>query len=405
MTEQQRVDAAIALEEQHAAHNYHPLEVVVSHGDGAWVTDIAGRRYLDCLAAYSAVNFGHGNPVLVAAAKAQLDRITLTSRAFHNDQLGPFVAALAALAGKEMVLPMNTGAEAVESAIKVARAWGYRVKGVPPDRAKIIVADGNFHGRTTTIVSFSSDPDARNDFGPFTPGFVSVPVRRCRGARGGDRREHRRRAARADPGRGGHHRSPGRLSSRRSRDHRAAQRAVHRRRDPVGSRTHRRDVPVRQRGRRPRPVPARQGARRRHRARERRRRRRGCARRAAARASTARPSVGIRSRPRSDSRSSGCCRPANTRSAPACSATACTPAFAGWSAAGLSRSAGPACGPASTSIRRWHRASRLRAAARARRPREGHPRQHHPSRAAARGRAEDLDWAVDQLEPCSSTRG
>jgi len=169
------VAAAIALEEQHAAHNYHPLEVVVSHGEGAWVTDITGRRYLDCLAAYSAVNFGHGHPVLVDAARAQLDRITLTSRAFHNDQLGPFVAALAALAGKDMVLPMNTGAEAVESGIKVARAWGYRVKGVPANRANIIVADGNFHGRTTTIISFSSDPDACNDFGPFTPGFVSVP--------------------------------------------------------------------------------------------------------------------------------------------------------------------------------------------------------------------------------------
>ena len=169
------VAAAIALEEEHAAHNYHPLEVVVSHGEGAWVTDITGRRYLDCLAAYSAINFGHGHPVLVEAAKAQLDRITLTSRAFHNDQLGPFVAALAVLAGKEMVLPMNTGAEAVESGIKVARAWGYRVKGVPNNKAKIIVADGNFHGRTTTIISFSSDPDARNDFGPFTPGFVSVP--------------------------------------------------------------------------------------------------------------------------------------------------------------------------------------------------------------------------------------
>ncbi len=167
--------AAIALEEEHTAHNYHPLEVVVSHGDGAWVTDVTGRRYLDCLAAYSAVNFGHGHPVLVDAAKAQLDRITLTSRAFHNDRLGPFVAALAALAGKDMVLPMNTGAEAVESAIKVARAWGYRVKGVPQGRAKIIVADGNFHGRTTTIISFSDDPQSRADFGPFTPGFVSVP--------------------------------------------------------------------------------------------------------------------------------------------------------------------------------------------------------------------------------------
>jgi ornithine--oxo-acid transaminase len=177
MTQAQRgnTETYLALEEEHAAHNYHPLEVVVSHGDGAWVTDIAGRRYLDCLAAYSAVNFGHGHPVLVAAAKAQLDRITLTSRAFHNDQLGPFVTALAALAGKDMVLPMNTGAEAVESAIKVARAWGHRVKGVPQGQAKIIVADGNFHGRTTTIISFSGDPDARNDFGPFTPGFVSVP--------------------------------------------------------------------------------------------------------------------------------------------------------------------------------------------------------------------------------------
>jgi ornithine--oxo-acid transaminase len=166
---------AIAREEEHVAHNYHPLPVVVESGEGAWVTDVEGRRYLDCLAAYSAVNFGHSHPVLVRAATEQLGRITLTSRAFHNDQLGPFVEALAELAGKDMVLPMNTGAEAVESGIKVARAWGYRVKGVAPDRANIIVADGNFHGRTITIVSFSDDPDARNDFGPFTPGFRSVP--------------------------------------------------------------------------------------------------------------------------------------------------------------------------------------------------------------------------------------
>jgi ornithine--oxo-acid transaminase len=165
----------LAQEHEHAAHNYHPLEVVVSSGEGAWVTAVDGRRYLDCLAAYSAVNFGHGHPLLVKAAKDQLDRITLTSRAFHNDQLGPFVAALAELAGKDMVLPMNTGAEAVESGIKVARAWGYRVKGVKPNEAKIIVADGNFHGRTTTIISFSNDEAARADFGPFTPGFVSVP--------------------------------------------------------------------------------------------------------------------------------------------------------------------------------------------------------------------------------------
>jgi len=167
--------AAIAVEEANTAHNYHPLEVVVAHGEGAWVTDVDGRKYLDCLAAYSAVNFGHGHPALIEAAKKQLDRITLTSRAFHNDQLGPFAAALAKLAGKDMVLPMNTGAEAVESGIKVARAWGYRVKGVKPNEAKIIVMDGNFHGRTTTIISFSNDEQARADFGPFTPGFVSVP--------------------------------------------------------------------------------------------------------------------------------------------------------------------------------------------------------------------------------------
>ncbi len=165
----------LAVEDEHLAHNYHPLSVVVATGEGAWVTDVDGRRYLDCLAAYSAVNFGHGHPALIAAAKQQLDRITLTSRAFHNDQLGPFAQALAALAGKDMVLPMNTGAEAVESAVKVARAWGYRVKGVQQGRATIIVMDGNFHGRTTTIISFSNDEQARADFGPYTPGFVSVP--------------------------------------------------------------------------------------------------------------------------------------------------------------------------------------------------------------------------------------
>ena len=167
--------SAIQVEEAHLAHNYHPLPVVVATAEGAWVTDVEGKRYLDCLAAYSAVNFGHGYAPLIEAAKAQLDRVTLTSRAFHNDQLGPFAAELAALAGKDMVLPMNTGAEAVESGIKLARAWGYRVKGVPEGQATIIVMDGNFHGRTTTIISFSNDPDARKDFGPYTPGFVSVP--------------------------------------------------------------------------------------------------------------------------------------------------------------------------------------------------------------------------------------
>ena len=157
------------------AHNYHPLPVEIATGEGAWVVDSDGRRYLDLLAAYSAVNFGHGHPALVAAAKAQLDRVTLVSRAFENDRLEPFARELAALAGKSMVLPMNTGAEAVESGIKVARAWGYRVKGVPDGAATIVVASGNFHGRTTTIVSFSDDPSARDGFGPYTPGFRVVP--------------------------------------------------------------------------------------------------------------------------------------------------------------------------------------------------------------------------------------
>lgn len=167
--------AVIDAEALHVAHNYHPLPVVISRGEGAWVTDVEGKRYLDLLAAYSALNFGHGHPAILAAAREQLDRLTLTSRAYHNDRLGPFAAALAELCGKDMVLPMNTGAEAVETGIKVARAWGYRVKGIPVDQAEVIVAHGNFHGRTTTIVGFSDDPDARSGFGPFTPGFVHVP--------------------------------------------------------------------------------------------------------------------------------------------------------------------------------------------------------------------------------------
>ena len=170
---------------EHSAHNYHPLPVVVAHAEGAWVTDVEGRRYLDCLAGYSALNFGHGHPALLAAAHRQLDRVTLTSRAFGNDQLGPFCAELAALLGKQLVLPMNTGAEAVESGIKVARKWGYEVKGVRRSRARIVVAAGGFHGRTTTIVGFSTDPEARGGFGPFTPGFDVVPVRRRRRAAGG----------------------------------------------------------------------------------------------------------------------------------------------------------------------------------------------------------------------------
>jgi ornithine--oxo-acid transaminase len=168
-------DQAIAFEHEHCAHNYHPLPVVIHEGEGAWVTDIEGRRYLDMLSAYSAINFGHSNPVLIAAAKEQLDRITLTSRAFHNDQLGEFCAALARLARHDAVLPMNSGAEAVETALKVSRKWGYERKGVPVDQAEIIVCAGNFHGRTTTIISFSDDPEARDHYGPYTPGFVTVP--------------------------------------------------------------------------------------------------------------------------------------------------------------------------------------------------------------------------------------
>jgi len=164
-----------ALSETHSAHNYHPLPIVIAEAEGAWVTDADGRRYLDMLAAYSALNFGHRHPALIAAAQRQLDRVTLVSRAFDHDQFGPFCAELAELAGMEMVLPMNTGAEAVETAIKTARKWGYEVKGVPADEAVIIAFEGNFHGRTTTIISFSTDPDARASFGPYTPGFRVVP--------------------------------------------------------------------------------------------------------------------------------------------------------------------------------------------------------------------------------------
>ncbi len=163
------------LRHDHAAHNYHPLPVVIAEAEGAWATDVEGRRFLDMLAAYSALNFGHRHPRLIAAAQAQLERLTLVSRAFDHDQFGLFCTELAGLAGMDVVLPMNTGAEAVETAIKVARKWGYTVKGVPADQAVIIVFDGNFHGRTTTIVSFSTDPDARDDFGPYTPGFRILP--------------------------------------------------------------------------------------------------------------------------------------------------------------------------------------------------------------------------------------
>jgi ornithine--oxo-acid transaminase len=165
----------LGLTSEYGAHNYHPLPIVAAEAEGVWVTDVEGRRYLDMLAAYSALNFGHRHPRLIAAARRQLEHLTLVSRAFDHDQFGPFCAELAELAGMDVVLPMNTGAEAVETAIKVARKWGYTVKGVPADQAVIIAFTGNFHGRTTTIISFSTDPDARDDFGPYTPGFVVVP--------------------------------------------------------------------------------------------------------------------------------------------------------------------------------------------------------------------------------------
>jgi ornithine--oxo-acid transaminase len=168
-------DELIAREDAWGAHNYHPLDLVIDHAEGAWVTDVEGTRYLDCLSAYSAVNQGHCHPRILATLVQQASRVTLTSRAFRNDQLGPFCEELAQLCGMEMVLPMNTGAEAVETAIKAARRWGYRTKGIPDCQATIIAFENNFHGRTTTIVGFSSEPAYKADFGPFAPGFVLVP--------------------------------------------------------------------------------------------------------------------------------------------------------------------------------------------------------------------------------------
>ncbi len=168
-------EECIAREQAWGAHNYHPLDLVVAHASGAWVTDVEGRRYLDCLSSYSAVNQGHCHPRILATMIEQASRVTLTSRAFRNEQLGAFCEELAALCGMEMVLPMNTGAEAVETAIKAARRWGYREKGIPDGQATIIAFENNFHGRTTTIVGFSSEPAYREHFGPFAPGFVLVP--------------------------------------------------------------------------------------------------------------------------------------------------------------------------------------------------------------------------------------
>jgi len=165
----------LAQVDQYSAHNYHPLPIIISKGEGAWVWDIEGKKYLDCLSAYSAVNQGHRHPAIVKAAKDQLDKLTLTSRAFHNDQMGPFLQELCELTGYPKALPMNSGAEAVETALKAIRRWAYEVKGIPADKAEIIVCANNFHGRTITIVSFSTEESYQRGFGPLTPGFTIIP--------------------------------------------------------------------------------------------------------------------------------------------------------------------------------------------------------------------------------------
>ena len=165
----------IAFEGRFGAHNYHPLPIMLERGEGVWLWDVEGRRYLDLMSAYSAVSHGHTHPRLLQALTEQAGKLAITSRAFYSDKLGPFLAKLCEVSGLDRALPMNTGAEAVETAIKAARRWGYRIKQIPKDRAEIIVASGNFHGRTTTIVSFSSNEDYRDGFGPLTPGFITVP--------------------------------------------------------------------------------------------------------------------------------------------------------------------------------------------------------------------------------------
>jgi ornithine--oxo-acid transaminase len=170
-----KAEEYIALEGKYGAHNYHPLPVVISKAKGVWVWDVEGKKYMDMLSSYSAINQGHLHPRIVQAAVDQMGRVSLTSRAFSNDRMGPFLKMLCELSGMEMALPMNTGAEAVETSIKLARRWGHMRKGIPEDKGEIVVCENNFHGRTTTIVSFSSDPDSRKGFGPFSPGFVTIP--------------------------------------------------------------------------------------------------------------------------------------------------------------------------------------------------------------------------------------
>ena len=289
--------------------------MVLAEGHGAWVTDVDGKRYLDCLAGYSALNFGHGHPRLLARAHEQLDKLTLTSRAFFNDQLGPFARDLAALTGKDLVLPMNSGAEAVETSIKVSRRWGYQVKGVAEAQASIVVMEGNFHGRTTTIVSFSNDSDATAGYAPYTPGFRMVPYGDIAAVRAAI--DETTVAVLLEPiqGEGGVIIPPeGFLREVRDAVQRD-QRADGGRRDPVGPRPLRHHLRVRPRGRRPRHLRARQGARRRPlpRLRDRRRPRR------ARRDHPRQPRLDVRRQPAGrghrPARSWRCCRPASSRTA------------------------------------------------------------------------------------------
>ena len=233
----------IALENEYGAHNYHPLDVVIERAEGVWVYDVEGKKYLDCLAAYSAVNQGHCHPDIMQAMLEQAHKVTLTSRAFRNDQLPLLYKELHDLTGFDMALPMNSGAEAVETAIKTARKWGYKVKGIPEGQAEIIVCSNNFHGRTITIVSFSTDEQYRDGFGPFTPGFKIVPY--------GDAEARRATPSRRTPARSSSSRSRARPASscrppascaRRAEVCREEQRAVHGRRDPVGPRPDRQAV-------------------------------------------------------------------------------------------------------------------------------------------------------------------
>ena len=219
----------IDLEDRFGAHNYKPLDVVLDHGEGCWVYDVEGKRYLDCLSAYSALNQGHVHPKILATLLEQAQKLTLTSRAFRNDQLPLFYKELSDLTGYEMSIAMNSGAEAVETALKLARKWAYQVKGIERHKAEIIVADGNFHGRTITIVSFSSEEFYRDDFGPFTPGFINVKYGDADAIEKAVNPEHSRGHAGTHSRRRRRHYSSGRLFEARSGDMQKEQCFVHRR--------------------------------------------------------------------------------------------------------------------------------------------------------------------------------